>query len=218
MCNRYRTPERVDLARHVPAAAVPTYASALVQPLADAPFIRAGALGREACLGLWHIVPPHAPSIAWPFQTHVARWEKVRSGQSIRQAWEDGQRCIVPAEAFYESNYEAGFNTWWKFRRADGGLCALAGLWNAWIDPSTGVRRETYTVLTQNADRCPLMRRMHKPDPRHGDPAQDKRSVIVLEQGDWDAWLSGSHADAAALVRLAPVETFVAGPAQWLED
>ena len=42
---------------------------------------------------------------------------------------------------------------------------------------------------------------------------QDKRSVVPIEIEDVDAWLSGSVAEASALVRLAPVEVFDAGPA-----
>jgi putative SOS response-associated peptidase YedK len=218
MCNRYRPPERTALMRHVARADGRAYEPELLRPGAAAPFIRAEGAGREACVGLWHIVPPHAPSLDWPFHTHVARWEQVRSSPSIRPSWAADRRCIVPAESFYESNYEAGFNTWWKFRRADGAPCGLAGLWNAWIDPASGAVHETYTVLTQNADRCPLMRRMHRTDPRRLQAMPDKRSVVMLEPADWDTWLSGSKEDAAALVRLSPVDAYVAGPAQWLED
>jgi hypothetical protein len=64
-----------------------------------------------------------------------------------------------------------------------------------------------------NADQHPLMRRMHKPDPAFGPDAQDKRSVVALELADVDRWLTGSSAEARGLIRLTPVETFVAGPA-----
>jgi putative SOS response-associated peptidase YedK len=62
------------------------------------------------------------------------------------------------------------------------------------------------------------MRRMHRTDPRRLQAMPDKRSVVMLEPADWDTWLSGSKEDAAALVRLSPVDAYVAGPAQWLED
>jgi putative SOS response-associated peptidase YedK len=53
---------------------------------------------------------------------------------------------------------------------------------------------------------------MHKADRRSAPAMQDKRSVVVLEEDEWDAWLSGTKAEASALVRLAPVEIFIAGP------
>ena len=68
-------------------------------------------------------------------------------------------------------------------------------------------------MLTMNADRHPLMRRMHKPDPAFGPDEQDKRSVVALELDDIDRWLLGSSEEARELIRLTPVESFVAGPA-----
>ena len=56
------------------------------------------------------------------------------------------------------------------------------------------------------------MRRMPKPDPMFRPDAQDKRSVIPIEAGDVDQWLAGTVAEAQQLLRLAPVEAFVAGP------
>ena len=57
----------------------------------------------------------------------------------------------------------------------------------------------------------PLMGRMHKPDidratklPLPFDQ-QDKRSVIPVEQGDVDQWLTVSTRDAKELLSLAPV-------------
>ena len=67
-------------------------------------------------------------------------------------------------------------------------------------------------MLTINADAHPLMRRMHKPDLDLPADKQDKRSVVVIEASDFVAWLCGSADDAAALIRLAPVELFIAGP------
>ena len=101
---------------------------------------------------------------------------------------------------------------WWSFRRADGQPWALAGLWNTWRDKDSGELVESYTMLTLNADAHPLMNRMHKPDPMLGPEQQDKRSVVALEQADWDTWLRAPVDEAQAIVRLSPVETFNAAP------
>ena len=71
---------------------------------------------------------------------------------------------------------------------------------------------ESYTMLTINADHHPLMRRMHKPDPQLPPDAQDKRSVIVLEQAELDRWLWGSMQDAQDLLKLSAVEVFRGTP------
>jgi len=54
---------------------------------------------------------------------------------------------------------------------------------------------------------------MHKPDPKLAADAQDKRSVVPIEPEDVDTWLHAPQAEAAALVRQAPLEEFEAGPA-----
>lgn len=96
--------------------------------------------------------------------------------------------------------------------RADRKPWALAGLWNRWIDPQTGEIVESYTMLTQNADAHPLMRRMHKPDPKVGADQQDKRSVVAIEEAEIEQWLLGTEAEAGELVRLTPLEMFDASP------
>jgi hypothetical protein len=63
-----------------------------------------------------------------------------------------------------------------------------------------------------NADEHPLMKRMHKPDPKLAAHQQDKRSVVPIEFEDVDPWLFGTLDDARQLVRLAPVHLFDAGP------
>ena len=67
-------------------------------------------------------------------------------------------------------------------------------------------------MLTINADAHPLMRRMHKPDPKLPADQQDKRSVIPIERGDVDLWLAGTMEDASKLLKLAPASVFAAGP------
>ena len=52
---------------------------------------------------------------------------------------------------------------WWTLRRADGEPWHLAGIWNAWTDPTTGEVFESYSMLTQNCDGHPLLSRFHKP-------------------------------------------------------
>jgi glutathione S-transferase len=53
----------------------------------------------------------------------------------------------------------------------------------------------------------PLMRRMHKPDPKLAPHEQDKRSVIAINTANWDTWLQGSHEGAQALIRLTRSKT-----------
>lgn len=64
------------------------------------------------------------------------------------------------------------------------------GLWNTWIDRVTVEIHESYTMLTVNCDRHPLMRRMHRPKPNLSFDQQGKRSVVPLESCAWNDWLT----------------------------
>lgn len=186
-----------------------------IGPWGQGPFVRQGADGhREAAVGQWALIADNAKEAksSARIMTNNARSESLASRPTFRGPWSRGQRCLIPADSFLEPNWESGKNEWWRFRRADGNPWALAGLCNTWTDPITGELIESYTMLTMNADAHPLMRRMHKPDPKFGPNEQDKRSVVAIEVADFDTWLGGSIEDAKALIRLAPVKLFVAGP------
>ena len=188
-------------------------------PRAPGPFIRAGSAGdRELVVGQWALIPWFAKAAKLAYSTNNARFEEITSKASYKQPWQRGQRCIIPAWSFDEPCWETGRNVWWTFRRADGQPWGLAGLWNTWIDNETGEVVESYTMLTQNADAHPVMRRMHKPDPKLPPDQQDKRGVVAIELTDVDQWLHGSHEEAAQIVRLTPAEMMEAGPAPGRES
>jgi putative SOS response-associated peptidase YedK len=218
MCTRYISPETGDIERHWQVGSrTPLQWPRELFPRYRGPFIRAerkatGA-GRELVLGQWALVPWFAKSATLPYLTVNARFEELAAKASYKQPWARGQRCLIPAAAFFEPNWESGRHVPWRFARADGTPWGLAGLWNTWVDKATGEIVESYTMLTINADAHPLMRRMHKPDPRLPADAQDKRSVVPIEPADVDTWLFAPAAEAAALVRLAEPALFDAGPA-----
>jgi putative SOS response-associated peptidase YedK len=191
-----------------------------VFPRSPAPFIRADRQAaepqRQLVIGQFGLVPWFAKTAKLSYSTVNARSEEVAAKASYKHPWQHGKRCIIPARSFDEPNWESGRNVWWSFRRADGEPWGLAGLWNTWTDPASGEIVESFTMLTLNADAHPLMRRMHKPDPKLGPDQQDKRSVVPIETDDVDRWLFGTLDDARSLIRLAPVEMFDAGPAQEL--
>jgi putative SOS response-associated peptidase YedK len=188
-----------------------------VFPRAQGPFIRRArddtGFSRELVVGQWGLIPWFAKTAKLTYSTNNARGEELEGKASYKDPWKRGQRCIIPALSFDAPNWESGKNQWWTFRRTDGAPWGLAGLWSTWTDKATGEIQESYTMLTLNADKHPLMKRMHKPDPKFGPDEQDKRSVIPIEAGHFDQWLAGTLDDAKALLKLAPVEVFDAEPA-----
>ena len=187
-----------------------------VFPNYQGPFIRAAresaGYERELVVGQWSLIPWFSKERKLKFPTSNARSEELAGKASYKLPWARGQRCVIPAESFFEPCWETGQHVPWRFKRADGEPWGLAGLWNTWVDKQTGEVVESYTLLTINADAHPLMNRMHRSDPKRPADMQDKRSVVPIELADVDAWLAAPTEQAVALVRLAPVEMFEAAP------
>ena len=210
MCNRYLSPEQADMERYWNLRPSQAWRGKEVFPRAPGPFIRGApdddTKPRNLVIGQWGLIPFFAKTAKLPYSTNNARFEELTEKASYRQPWARGQRCIIPAVSFDEPCWESGKNVWWRFKRADGKPWGLAGLWSTWVDKDKGELHESYTMLTLNADAHPLMRRMHKPDPKYGPNEQDKRSVVAIEQKNVDQWLFGSVDEAKSVVKLTPAE------------
>jgi putative SOS response-associated peptidase YedK len=90
-----------------------------------------------------------------------------------------GQRCLVPADGFYEftasTNAKAKRKDKWLFTSAYSDIFAIAGIWRA--QAANG--QDAWTMLT-----C-------EPGPDIA-PYHD-RQVVVLEPERWSAWLAGAN-------------------------
>jgi putative SOS response-associated peptidase YedK len=135
-----------------------------------------------------------------------ARTETVATKPSFRDAWRRGQRCIIPADVFFEPNYESGKAVRWAVRRADDSPILIGGIWSEWIDRATGEVRPSFTMLTVNVDSHPLLRRLHAPD-------DEKRGLVMVAPDDVERWLSAPIESAAVLARPHDAALLRAEPA-----
>lgn len=212
MCTRYISPDQAAIERawHIGRHNQPRWAENLF-PRAQGPFLRLGdGDSLDLIVGTWGLIPSWSKTSVLKYSTVNCRSEEAAGKPAFRDAWRRGQRCIIPAVSFDEPCWETGRNVWWRFRRRDGLPWGLAGLWNTWLDHSTGEIVESYTMLTVNADDHPIMSRMHKPDPKLGPDQQDKRSVVAIEQGEAIQWLRGGDPSILAapdfrLISCAPI-------------
>ena len=214
MCNRYVSPDEAAMERawHIGRHNQPKWA-AEIYPRAPGPFVRSTPSGKlELIVGTWGLIPPWAKTPKLTYATNNCRSEEAAAKPTFRDAWRKEQRCIIPAVSFDEPNWETGKNVWWRFCRADGQLWGLAGLWNTWIDQSSGEVHESYTMLTVNADDHPLMSRMHRPDTKLPAEQQDKRSIVAIEQADFEQWLTGTVRDAMPLIKAPAMSLIDVGP------
>ena len=133
-----------------------------------------------------------------------ARSETVTTSNNFRDAWMNGQRCIVPMMAFLEDDWRSGKAVPTRIARVDGKPMGVAGLWESW----TGTEGEviaSYTLLTVSANSHALMHRYQQ-------PGNEKRMVVILNEGAVDAWLSARPDKAKEFMRAYPANWLTANP------
>ncbi|MBU0588788.1 MAG: SOS response-associated peptidase [Gammaproteobacteria bacterium] len=136
----------------------------------------------------------------------TARSEMVTTSNNFRDAWLNGQRCIVPMVAFVEDDWRSGKAVPTRITRVDGKPMGVAGLWERW----TGADGEviiSFTLLTVNANSHALMHRYQQ-------PGNEKRMPVVLNEGAFDAWLSARPEKAREFMRAYPANWLTANPVE----
>lgn len=170
-----------------------------------APIVRRDGDGRRSDLSSFGLVPREKiPPGVKVFDTMNARAETAGEKRSFSGAWKKQQFCLIPAQLFYESDYETGKAVRWAIGMADGEPFANAGLWRE--SEGEGGARLSCTMLTLGAGHQPLMKRFHK-------PGSEKRSVVIIKPVDYDDWLGARSMDEArSFVTLPDAEAMRAEP------
>ncbi|MCP3025081.1 SOS response-associated peptidase family protein [Cupriavidus basilensis] len=119
------------------------------------------------------------PGVA-KFDTTNARSETVGEKRSFSGPWKKGQLCLVPAASFYEPFYAEGQakSVRWRIWLKGELEFAIASLWRDWPDGAF-----SFTMLTINSDKHPLMNRFHA-------PGKEKRMIVIVPLAEWDDWLT----------------------------
>lgn len=190
MCSNYQPVTRVDrLLTFFGVERAKNEPTHDVFPLGTAPFIRLSVEGQEggkpaliAEDGIFGLLPAFATELAYGRRTYNCRSETVAELASFKHAWTGGQRCIIPAESFYEPNWETGKAVRWRISQPSDIPMGIAGIYRRWKDPAGG-HLFTFSMLTVNADDHPVMKRFHK-------PGDEKRMVVILDPSEYMTWLT----------------------------
>jgi putative SOS response-associated peptidase YedK len=164
-----------------------------VAPTREVPVVRmAPADGgeREGVMMRWGLVPPFLKGESPKYATHNARLETMETSPAFRDAWKKGQRCVVPAEGFYEWQMipDAPRQPWF-IGLADQQVMPFAGLWERSVKADRTVV-ESFTIITVPANE--LMAKIHS----------EKRMPAILRMEDVETWLTGTPEQAkAALIQ-----------------
>jgi putative SOS response-associated peptidase YedK len=151
-----------------------------IAPTQPSVIIVAGSKGRRMHKARWGLVPPWSRDLSLGAGMINARCETLVEQKSAFSAPFRSQRCLVPANGFYEWQRQGTKMQPYKIALRNGALIAFAGIWERWT-PEIGEPVETFTIVTTNASK--LMSEVH-----------DRMPVIIAPE-DYHRWLT------------APVET-----------
>jgi len=142
---------------------------------------------RGLTLMRWGLIPYWAKDGKVGFANINAKAETVDSKPAFREAFARGRRCLVPVDNFYEWKKTATGKQPYAIGLADGGIMALAGLWETWKSPA-GERALSFTIITCEPNA--LCAELHN------------RMPVVLAPDTWPMWLDEEPADVPHLKAL----------------
>lgn len=189
----------------------PSPAGAHKEQLVRAPIIRSIDSNCEALPAVWPLIPKWAKGTVSKYSTANAKAETLNSTKSYQHAWKNAQRCLVPATGFYEWQVVAGQKQKqpYNIQLTHYPVFAMAGLWETSLNPETQEAIESFTIITTQAN--PLMAKIHN---------TKERMPVIVSPKNYQAWLQGSSAEAASLLKTFPetemkaykVSTYVNNP------
>lgn len=118
-----------------------------VAPGQDALVVGEDRKGRRMGLLRWGLVPSWSDRPGTGFIN--ARGETVGETPSFRDAFVS-RRCLIPADGFYEWQAGETGKTPFLFRPAEGGILALAAIWEHWEAPGHEPR-DAFAIVTVQA-------------------------------------------------------------------
>jgi len=172
------------LEAYLPQYNIPPTSKNLKQ-LTHAPIVRNSPQGRRIDMVMWPFIPKWANGqlikVLGKYSTINAKAENLASSKSYQHAWENNQRCLIPATGFYEwqITQQGGPKQPYHIQIKDQPIFAMAGIWEKSGDI------ESFAILTTEANQ--LMAEIHN---------ENKRMPVILKADQIETWLNGSMEEA----------------------
>jgi putative SOS response-associated peptidase YedK len=136
----------------------------------------------------WGLVPSWAKDAQTSKGLINARAETLAEKPSFREAFKS-RRCIIPASGFYEwQKRTTGAKQPFYFYLKEKDVFGFAGLWESWIDRTTGEELETATIITTEAN--DVLKSVHD------------RMPVILRKDSYDEWLDVKGKDIDRLQKF----------------
>jgi putative SOS response-associated peptidase YedK len=160
----------------------------------------------------WGLIPFWSKDEAIGDKLTNARSETITEKASYRKPFEK-QRCLIPADGFYEWQATPNGKQPFRFTRKDGGFFCMAGLWERWVrphvegelglddtGPQVGQIIESFTVITTTPN--PMVAAVHN------------RMPVILSPEHYQWWLEPKRFEPEflkTLLRPYPAEEMACG-------
>ena len=181
-----------------------------VYPAYSAPFITFESGHTKCDLAKFGLIPHSAiDKMNFGLTSYNVPSETISELATFRSAWKKCYFGLVLMESFYESNYEVGQkgkSIRYRIKRSDDQPCAAACIYERVFDRATGEILLSFSILTINATDHPVMKHFHKLD-------GETRSIVILQESDFQSWLTAEHPMAYELLKQAPNDFLTSEPA-----
>ena len=160
----------------------------------------------------WGLIPPTAKSEdAERFDRENlfknARAETLFEKWPWRMLWQHN-RCIIPVTGFFEPHRLPGGKAQYYYTTLKGQeIFSIAGLWDEWTNPQSGVKLQSFVLITTAANA--MMRKIHN----GGNNPFRMPKILTPEQEQ--LWLDpkiASEEAVAALLTVFPEKEMIAWP------
>jgi len=187
MCGRFtlhtpesRIREAFNLEQTAPLGLKPRYN---IAPSQQVPIVRDTDTGREMVMARWGLVPHWSKEPKTKYSTINARIESVAEKPVYRSPFKH-RRCLIPADGFFEWKVVNGHKIPHHIRLRDGGVFALAGLWDRW--EGEGENLESFSIIVMRAN--DVMKPLHE------------RMPAIIAPAHYDLWLDARITDKNELL------------------
>ena len=146
----------------------------------------------------WGLIPSWTKSLTDAneirYKTFNARAESIETKASFSLSFKSS-RCIIPVKGFFEWQHSGKMKIPWYIFHQDNEIMSLAGLFDEWVDNSTGENFSTFSIVTSDANE--LMAEIHN---------SAKRMPVILDKSSEEIWIkqSASLIDALSVLRPCP--------------
>jgi putative SOS response-associated peptidase YedK len=185
MCGRfYLTATPAEIKKHFKLKQLVEFAPRYnIAPAQSSVIVVADGSGRALHAARWGLVPPWSRDLSLGAGMINARCEMLEQKSAFSTPFRS-QRCLVPANGFYEWQRQGTRKQPYKIALRNGALIAFAGLWERWT-PETGEPVETFTIVTTTPSK--LMSEVHD------------RMPVIIAPNDYHRWLAASVETARIL-------------------